>query len=110
IAGHWKYIAAQRWLPPAERPEAARIEAERRQKGWQGVDVWGPVVHEELYNLDDDPRELRKAGSDASASRIDIAHVLATFVQSRAVAGAQRVMRTLSTAEIERLRALGYVQ
>jgi len=59
----YKYIAAQRWLSSDECAHQASVQADLikalREGKIEGVDPWGPIVHEELYNLRDDPNELK---------------------------------------------------
>lgn len=54
---NWKYIAAVKWLKPEDRPAVLasirKIEKDKKKH----LDIWGPVVHEELYNLTADPGE-----------------------------------------------------
>jgi arylsulfatase A-like enzyme len=59
--GDFKYVAAQRWLTPAECSEAAKVQSEKvaelRSGKAPAFDDWGPVVFEELFNLKEDPFE-----------------------------------------------------
>jgi arylsulfatase len=109
IAGDWKYVAAQRWVPPAQR-----VKAEKRQ--WLGlevpaIDVWGPPVREALYNLAQDPHETRNLAEAMPEVRSRLAATLKTYqasVQSHATAAKPPAKRTEKDAE--RLRALGYLE
>ena len=56
--GRWKYIAAWKWHSPEER--AAALVAENVP----ATDIWGPVAHEELYDLEADPGETMDVSAD----------------------------------------------
>ena len=108
ISGDWKYVAAQRWVPPAQR-----VTAEKRQ--WLGleppqVDVWGPPVREALYDLSQDPHETHNLAETMPEVRARLAASLKayqTYAQRLAPATAPP-KRTEEDAE--RLRALGYLE
>lgn len=57
IKDNWKYIAAVKWLKPGERPAVLTDIRKFEQDKKKHLDIWGPVVHEELYDLSTDPRE-----------------------------------------------------
>jgi len=57
IRGKWKYLAAQRWLPPEDRPQALGEGETIEGSTNRHTDIWGPVIHEELYDLEHDPGE-----------------------------------------------------
>jgi arylsulfatase A-like enzyme len=57
IKDNWKYITAIKWVPPRERPEALKNAGKPQNKKEPQLNIWGPVVHEELYNLSKDPKE-----------------------------------------------------
>jgi arylsulfatase A-like enzyme len=59
IKGDWKYISAQKWLLPPQRPLVLKNAAEFEKNKKQHLDIWGEVKHEELYNLAADPEEKR---------------------------------------------------
>ncbi|MCC6766679.1 MAG: sulfatase [Deltaproteobacteria bacterium] len=110
IDGRWKYVAAQKWLPPEARPDAARVENELRDSGAPRVDPCGVVVHEELYALDADPREQRdRAGDDVAV----MARLRAALVPTLAACRGSRTSGAAggpSEEDRRRLRALGYVE
>jgi hypothetical protein len=66
------------------------------------------ILHEELFDLDADPKELRDLGATSSRERLR-RYALAYLARARAEAEAPVVV-SLSPAVQERLRALGYVQ
>lgn len=103
----WKYIAAVRWLEPDERPQAAARENElRRQAGGGLVPQWGPPVREELFRLASDAREQRNLASRAPGTVAELRTLVENFA-SRCPAR-RSPPRTLSAAEAERMRVLGY--
>lgn len=61
IQDDWKYIVAQKWLTPKQRqdmlPTQMELVREYRSGERESLDIWGPVVYEELYNLATDPLE-----------------------------------------------------
>jgi len=115
IDGDWKYIVSYRWLAPEERPEAAGIEQELRDRGYESPMLpWGPVVREELYNLAEDPGEridlvevnpdkLRKMRKELDSYRV--------YCEMHGLGSddATDDDRPLTPVERERLRALGYL-
>jgi PKD repeat protein len=60
-SGNWRYIAAQRHFDQAQAVQASLLLDQSLRQLRQGllptIDNWGPVVHEELYNLATDPNE-----------------------------------------------------
>ena len=113
INGRWKYIAAQKWLPPAARPSAARVENDLRKHGGdRSVDRCGPTVHDELYDLATDPREQRDVLAATPGPlellRAQLAPVLAACRAWSAPSGESGTGP--SEADLKRLRALGYVE
>ncbi len=69
--GDYAYLAAQKWLSVAECSEAAAIEREIRKDLATGkrplTDIWGPIVHEELYDMAADPGQQVNIIGDAPA-------------------------------------------
>jgi len=115
IKGDWKYIASYRWLAPEQRPEAARIEQDLRDQGYDRPMLpWGPVVREELYNLAEDPGEHDDlAGVDPDKLR-EMRNELDSYrvyceMHGLAADDPTDDKRSLKPAERERLRALGYL-
>jgi arylsulfatase A-like enzyme len=108
--GPWKYIGAQRWLTPEERPAAIKRQEQTAKEGGM-PDVWGPITHEELYNLQDDPHEAHDRSASAPAQRTRLRDALAAYVaqcrERQRPHGATQP--TLSQTDVERLRALGYL-
>jgi arylsulfatase A-like enzyme len=57
IKDNWKYLSAQKWLPPRDRPKAlVGIEDFEKNKKLH-LNIWGPIIHEELFDLNTDPEE-----------------------------------------------------
>jgi len=68
VDGKWKYITTHRSVPPDRRSEH---DGEAAAAG--PAVSWGPVVREELYDLDRDPEERRNlliAGDEPEAARV----------------------------------------
>jgi arylsulfatase len=73
LVGDWKYLAAQRWLEPAQRSGAGE-----RTPG-DAPDLWGPPLREEVFELRGDPRERRDAVAKHARVRDELADVLERF-------------------------------
>jgi arylsulfatase len=68
VSGRWKYIATHQRVPPAERSAHADGGVTASSVG-----PWGPVTHEEVYDLERDPLEqqnLLLAGDAGEAARV----------------------------------------
>lgn len=115
IKDNWKYIAAQKWLSPEQRPLAAKNENEMRgQGGAASVDIWGAVVHEELYDLSKDPQEKHNLLGIAEGRHQELRSLLTSYtISCREQASRQGWSSPsappLSAADQERLRSLGYL-
>jgi arylsulfatase len=104
---HWKYIAAQRWLGPSERPTAAEEQHLREEAVF--LDPWGPVVREELYDLQSDPGERNNVIDSEPEHRAQLRRALdAVRTEAQARHSASQPA-PLSGAARERLKALGYL-
>jgi arylsulfatase len=88
--GDYRYFAAQRWLTPVECSEAAKVQTEMINKYRTGelppLDVWQPIVHEELYNIARDPMERHNIAQDEPDT---IARMREVFQEFRAKADRQ---------------------
>ena len=105
VDGGWKYIAAQHWLEPEQRAAAIALDADAEN----GVPpIWGPVVHEELYDLRSDPAEQHDRIEDAPEKRAHFARLYARH-RDRCSDYSDGQSDVLDEARIEALRALGYV-
>jgi arylsulfatase A-like enzyme len=109
VNGKWKYVAAQRWLEPALRPQAAAQQQLPNQSSQ--LDVWGPVVHEELYDLEADPGERQNCIATCGPAIDEMRGLLETYHASTLTDGGPDASGHdgVSSEDIERLRALGYV-
>lgn len=74
VDGGYKYLAAQRWLTPDECAHQAAVQDDELKALRAGtlplIDPWGPVVHEELYNINEDPQEHRPIQDEAQLARM----------------------------------------
>lgn len=112
--GPWKYLAAQKWIPPASFPDyvkqSAGPEADESRADLPRVDVFGPIVYEELYNLEQDPNEQRNIVDAEGSVRDQLrGQMEAYFAQCRALAGSSVDPAAISDEERERLDAMGYL-
>ena len=79
-----------------------------------GIDFWGPVVHEELYNLAEDPEEKENVLASSGQRKIVLKKILTDYESTckrlgQAPNGTPTPDEKLSPEEIKRLRALGYL-
>ncbi len=113
IKNDWKYIVAQKWLLPEERPAAVRVEEElHREAATLPLDLWGPPTHEELYHLSEDPREARNLLASASDTAAALRAELEGYRQrclSRGPASG-RPVDAVKPSDLEKLKSLGYVR
>ncbi|MFO7976598.1 MAG: sulfatase [Candidatus Hydrogenedentota bacterium] len=116
ILDEWKYLAARKWFTPRERPEEVR-RLEEIQLGLQAgtipmTDIWGPPVDEQLYNLEEDPRETHNVLSENPAVRDRLKALLAKHEARCKSRGTETPPRQevppLSPAELELLHSIGY--
>ncbi len=110
--GPWKYMAAQRWLPPETLPDFVRqsggADAEESRLAGKELDVFGPIVHEALYNLESDPGEqVNLAGSEDTARDRYRTQMLAYYAACQAMGPVNA--SGLSEEEREKLDAMGYL-
>jgi len=112
IQGPWKYIAAQRWLIPPERPGALSRPLEIEENRELHLNIWGPIVHEELYDLTNDTGEEHALPMNKAGRKLrGILDEYRSFCQQhglKADPGSRKA--ALSEEEIENLRSLGYIK
>jgi arylsulfatase A-like enzyme len=111
-AGRWKYIATHQGIPPGER-SAHDVEAAVAAS----AGAWGPVMHEEVYDLDHDPGERRNlllGDDDPEAERVRA--LLAGHLLDLLALSADEASTRLPTAAADvppedraHLEALGYL-
>ena len=100
---------------PKQRGEIINIHQELVRKfAADPIDIWGPYVREELYNLSQDPRETRNL-AESDADRCKALDEILKAYKRLCLAhppGAQ-IKRpqapTMSEQEIRDLEALGYL-
>jgi arylsulfatase len=119
VQGDWKYIAAQKWLTPSERAAKAVEEVkiyrrEVEQLPDAGIDFWGPVVHEELYNLAVDAKEQNNVIDTSEHQSLLLKDIMTDYEELCQRLGAPPSEPTipdeqLPPEELERLRDLGYL-
>ncbi len=121
IAGNFKYLAALRWLSPAQRSTAATKAKELRARGSADhIDVWQEAVHEELYDLAHDPGEKHNilepsaAAKPTNSNYSALVKRLAKYKRSCLAAPshaneAPPSPEPLTPHEEEQLRSLGYM-
>ena len=117
IDGDYKYLAGQRWLTPSECARQASVQDEQLEQLRAGkfplIDPWGPVVHEELYNIKEDPREQRPVQDEAQLARMRrVLEEYKAFCQSKPKVQPDKVnpqQRELTEDEKERMKSVGYM-
>ena len=117
IDGDYKYLAGQRWLTPAECAHQASVQDKQLEQLRAGklplIDPWGPVVHEELYNIKDDPNEQRPVQDEAQLERMrQVLDQYKAFCQAKPKIQPDKVksqQREMTEDEKERMKAAGYM-
>jgi arylsulfatase A-like enzyme len=105
--GKWKYLSALRWLEPEERPAAAAIPmANRAAVRGPTTGLWGPAIHEELYDLTLDPGESHNLAASEPGVARQMSEIFLAY-RSRCTSP-PAPSRTLTEEEAEAMRALGY--
>lgn len=112
IKDNWKYIAAQKWLKPGERPNALHNIKEFEKNEKLHKDIWGPIIHEELYNLEEDPGEKHNIRDKKKRSQFRA--IIKKYMMYCRQKGLKNIPgkqkdKPLSKEEIERLKSLGYL-
>lgn len=116
IHGGWKYFAAPKWRTPAERPAEIRrmplIQTGLQAGTLRQVDIWGPPVHEELYDLEADPGERTNLLAERPEERARMAALLKAYEESCRARGMVTPevyeMPDITREDLEVLRAIGY--
>jgi hypothetical protein len=111
----WKYVAAQKWLKAEERPSLDK-EWEIRLN-WtldDRVNIWGPVVHEELYDLRNDPGEKKNLSASQKSTLLKLKKRLSAYSDSCRQPEPdrpekRRAKKSLTPEEKKRMKALGYL-
>ncbi len=111
--GRWKYIAVLHWMEPGEREAAVRARrVNQTPRGAAERDPFGPVIREELYDLEADPGETRSLVRSEPETLARMRRLLQdAFAVDAHTAGARGPMELedLSDADRSQLEALGYL-
>ena len=97
----WKYVVAQRWVPPERR-------GQRPPKPVPRVESWGPPVYEALYHVRADPDERHDRLAEEPERRRALRALLAEQVASGRPLPDPAQAPAVDPEQAERLRALGY--
>ena len=114
VKDNWKYIAAMKWLSPLERPEALKNPKEFEKNKALHLDTWGPVVHEELYDLSADPGEKNNVFDRNNNKYRELKEILENYkTYCREKSFKQKPEKEnsspLSKDDIKKLKSLGYL-
>lgn len=117
IDDKYKYIAAQRWFSPVECVELAKTQKESLDAFKVGTlplpDLWGPVVHEELYDLSADPAERTDLSDALPEKRAELAQDLIVHTKKYSmiprIPYSRQGKPTPTSEQQEELEALGYL-
>jgi arylsulfatase len=113
IKDNWKYITAIKWVIPRERPEALKNTGKSQKKKESQLNIWGPVVHEELYDLSKDPKE--KNNLPNKEKRRELWKIIQKYRIScrqrglKSTPGADKKPR-MSEKDKKKLKSLGYLR
>ena len=113
VVGRWKYHQARRWMTPGQRSRMLHEHGERKMQEAvksRPFDMWGPVVREELYDLETDPGETRDLSETEPDRLAQMRAILASYEQRvRAAAPRQQGgAQEHDEATLEAIKALGY--
>jgi arylsulfatase A-like enzyme len=114
IKGDWKYISAQKWLMPHQRPTAIKNSRKSRQNKKVHLDIWGPVKHEELYNLSADPGEKHNLLGKNKKKHHKLREILRIYKMyckrkvSKNIPG-DKDNESISEEDMKKLKSLGYL-
>ncbi len=113
--GH-KLISWQRYLTPEQCVESARTQDEQMKRLRSGelppIDIWGPVVHEALYDMDGDFLERNPIADADTPERALLRAVLESLKNECGAAAASPAAarpRDEVDENVERLNAMGYL-
>lgn len=116
IWGNGKYITAMTWWPPEKRDEAVRRIPEIREglanDARKPLDSWGPVIHEERYNLAQDPGEAHNRfalGPDLGRMQQARDDYRARCQANTTPHKLKAVQPQMNEQDLERLRTIGYL-
>lgn len=101
----WKYVAAWRWIPPAQRAEVIRAGSARPAPA---LDPWGPIVRQWLYHVAVDPGETADLHAQEPQRTGALRARLADAIGAPRPLAEAPAAPPVPAEERERLRALGY--
>lgn len=107
-----KYIAARRWLTPQQRPGVLPRTKEIELNPEFHLDIWGPIVHEEFFDLSADPGETRSLPLDKKGRELReiLAQYEADCQQNGSKPDQSSEKKTPpSKKDLEKLKTLGYL-
>ncbi len=118
VKNGWKYSAWRKRLSPVECAQTVKNMKKIRTKINSGeikpVELWGNVVYEELFNIQNDPNEKKNLIKSHPEKAKELSSILDAYRESCALSSKQRDNKTtpkveLSEEEIKQLEALGYM-
>ncbi len=113
VVGPWKYLQARRWLNPVQRSVICRAERKHELAAQERpFDPWSPVVHEELYDLSQDPGERRDLSGTEPTQLARMREVLAALERrAKEVAPGQQGRadeQEMDQEMLDAIKAIGY--
>ncbi|MBP7461434.1 MAG: sulfatase-like hydrolase/transferase [Candidatus Delongbacteria bacterium] len=114
IKDQWKYIDAVKWVIPENRPQALTVNIHQLENDTNlHLDPWGPIVHEELYHLADDPLEKHNRITECPEKRDELRIILEQYCllcrkQSTMPTSIPSPNDSLTPDEVKALKTLGY--
>jgi len=113
VVGRWKYHQARRWMTPERRSQLIKEVGERKLElaaAKRPFDPWGPIVREELYDLEADPGETRDLSASEPERLAKMRAILAAY-EARVLAaapGQQGGVQDHDAAALNAIKELGY--
>lgn len=114
IKDNWKYIAAQKWLIPQERPKVLQGAREFEENKKSYLSILGPIIHEELYNLSTDPEEKHNNLIENKEKHHELRKILLLYKSyciKKGIKNADKSDRknNISKEDMKKLKSLGYL-
>lgn len=115
VKDNWKYTASLKWTLPEARPDLVRMDIDAFERDTKRhLDIWGPIVCEELYDLSNDPGERFNIIASNSGKRDELRKILDRYEYRCKAKHAGKIRKVwnegpLSPEDKKKLKSLGYL-